>query len=48
MKFWNTLKYVLMVVFAAIIAGAVYMAQDEPSTVQQSVPQQPGQSKFNF
>ena len=48
MKFWNTLKYVLMVVFAVILVGAVYVAQDEPDADQQPVPQQPGQSKFNF
>ncbi len=47
MQFWNVLKYVLMVVFAAILVGAVYMAQDDTPTPQQSVPQA-GQSKFNF
>lgn len=47
MDFYKVLKYVLMVVFATILVGAVYMAQDDEPTAQQPVPQA-GQSKFNF
>ena len=47
MNFYKVLKYVLTVAFAIILAGAVYMAQDDSATVQQPVPQA-GQSKFNF
>ena len=46
MEFWKVLKYVLMVVFAIILGGAVYLAQDDTPNVQQPVPQTG--SKFNF
>ena len=47
MDFYKVLKYVLMIAFAVIIAGGVYLAQDDTPAVQQPVPQA-GQSKFNF
>jgi len=47
MDFWKKLKYVLMIAFALIIVGGVYLAQDDATDVQQPVPQA-GQSKFNF
>ena len=46
MNFWNALKYILMVLLALILIGAVVVAQDEtPKT--QSAPQA-NQSKFNL
>lgn len=47
MDFWKVLKYVLMIAFALILVGGVYLAQDDEPTAQQPVPQA-GQSKFNF
>ena len=48
MNFYTVLKYVLLAAFAIIIGVGVYLAQDDAPTVQQPVPQQPGQSKFNI
>lgn len=46
MDFYKVLKYVLMAAFAAIIVVGALMATDEPTPVQQPVPQTG--SKFNF
>lgn len=46
MDFYKVLKYVLMVAFAIILGGAVYLAQDDTPAAQQPVPQTG--SKFNF
>jgi hypothetical protein len=52
MNFYTVLKYVLSVVFIALIALAVMNSPDEqPSQTNvpmQQQPVQPGQSKFNF
>ena len=47
MNYWTMLKYALMLLFALILVGAVYMAQDDTPNVQPNVPQA-SQSKFNI
>lgn len=46
MNYWTVLKYALMLLFALILIGAVYVAQDD-SPGNQTVPQT-SQSKFNI
>jgi hypothetical protein len=48
MNFYTVLKYALLVAFAIILGGAVYLAQDDSPGSQQPVPQPSGQSKFNI
>lgn len=46
MNYWTVLKYALTLLFALILIGAVYVAQDDTPD-NQAVPQA-SQSKFNI